>query len=84
MQSSKGNIINRPIKQNIRNRNFTYADNEESKVSSSATYKEQKMNEITEHRRVAILGNKTEKLALTQRYKAEANDLIQARKAQDE
>ena len=64
----KSNILNRPIK-TIRNRNFTYADNEETKVSSNASYKEKKMNEITEHRRIAILGNKTEKLALTQRYK---------------
>ena len=33
MDSTKGNIMNRPVKTNIRDKNFTYQQNEEQKIS---------------------------------------------------
>ena len=40
MQSGKGNIVNRGVKNHIRDRNHTFNANEESKVNSTLNYKE--------------------------------------------
>ena len=35
----KGNIMNRPVKSTIRDKNFTYQQNEEQKMSMQESYK---------------------------------------------
>ena len=40
------------------------------------------MNEIHEHRRMAILGNKQEKMVITNKYQQESMQLDKAKKAQ--
>ena len=79
MDSGKGNIMNRKIKSNIRDKNFTFNNTEEAKISTQQTYKEKKMNEIQEHRRKALLGNKQERMQVTTMYKNECVQLDNAR-----
>ena len=62
---SRGNIINRPVKATIRNKNYSLMDQEETKVSSTMSLKEKKMIEVAEYRRRAIMGNKMEKISIT-------------------
>ena len=76
---SKGNIMNRGVKSNIRDKNFTFQSQEEVKDITHGSYKEKKMNEISEHRRMALLGNRQERVALTQKFQEQTKHLNQAR-----
>ena len=53
--------MNRPIKATIRDKNHTHSSFEENKQSVENQFRMQKLNQITEHRTKAILGNKAEK-----------------------
>ena len=71
--------MTRPVKTTIRNKNFTNQQMEESKGCDHQNHKEQKMSAITEHRRVALMGNRTERFALTQKFQVQAKEVDQAR-----
>ena len=68
MEGGKGNIMNRPVKSNIRDKNFSYQQNEEKKANMQESYKLQKMQQIQEHRAKALNGNKQERLQVTKMY----------------
>ena len=63
--------MNRKPKQ-IRDKNFTFLQQQESTFNTQQQHKEAKLNQITEHRKMAILGGKAEKLQLQRAYKEEA------------
>ena len=46
MEGGKGNIMNRPVKSNIRDKNFSYQQNEEKKANMQESFKLQKMQQI--------------------------------------
>ena len=76
MISNKGNIMNRKPKQ-VRDKNHTFQQQQETQFETQQSYKEQKLQQITQHRKMAILGGKQEKLQLQQAYQKEAQQLIQ-------
>ena len=59
MDYSKGNIMNRMPKQHIiRDKNYTLNQNEELKTVEKVSFKEQKLQEIAEHRRKILIGSR--------------------------
>ena len=77
MESKQG-ILNRPVK-NFRDKNLTYGSVEEVKGEVTMSLKEKKMQEITEHRKMAIMGNRQEKLQITNKYNQHCMQLDNAR-----
>ena len=67
MERPTANILNRPGK-TVRNKNHTFTQQEEAKTTEAQNHKESKMNQIHEYRRQAILGNRTERQALTKNF----------------
>ena len=67
--------MNRKPKQ-VRDRNYTFQDQQQSQWGQQQSYKEQKLNQITEHRKMAILGGKQEKVMLQRAYRDEAEKLM--------
>ena len=53
--------MNRKPKQ-IRDRNFTFNEKQEAVEHIHKNYKEQKLNEVTQHRKMAFLGNRQDKI----------------------
>ena len=51
----------KPVIADIRDKNHTFNAKEEEKQNTNVSLKEQKMNDISEHRRMALLGNKQER-----------------------
>ena len=72
----------KPVNTDIRDKNFTFNAKEEEKQNTNVSLKEQKMNEISEHRRMALLGNKQERAQITDKYMYQAKNFDNARKTQ--
>ena len=60
----------------VRDKNHTFSQQQESQYETQQMYKEQKLQQITAHRKMAILGGKQEKLQLQETYKQEAKKLM--------
>ena len=60
MESLKGNIMNRKPRQ-VRDKNHTFSQQQDNMYENQQIYKEQKLQQITAHRKMAILGGKQEK-----------------------
>ena len=61
MESIKGNIMNRKPKQ-VRDANYSLHDYQVALQQSAVSFKQQKIDEVTKHRKMAILGNQEEKV----------------------
>ena len=80
---SKGNILNRPMK-SVRDKNYSLRQEEEVKQTQELSHKEQKLNQIHEYRRQAILGNRSERKALNNNFFNQAMELQNAKRAKEE
>ena len=70
MDIPKGNIMNqKPKCKNIRDKNFSLGESEITAKDKYISYKEQKLNQIAEHRRKALLGSRADQKQLQQEYK---------------
>ena len=72
ISGGKGNIMNRPVKKSIRDKNQSLQLFEEEKQSLQVQFKQVKLNEITERRYKANMGNKSERKEISSAFKNEA------------
>lgn len=65
----------------VRDKNYTFQQQQASQFETQQSYKEQKLQQITQHRKMAILGGKQEKNMLQTSYRDEAMKLIEYQEA---
>ena len=82
MQGTSNIMSRKPQVNQVLDKNHTWNTKEEEKQTTTMSLKEKKMHEISEHRRMALLGNKQERAAITDKYMTQAKNFDNARKTQ--